>query len=140
MNPLIVGSVLDIGSKVIDRLFPDQNQKAAAQLELIKLQQEGEFKQIDTALELAKGQMDINKVEAGTDLFRGGWRPACGWICSFGLFYSFILRPIAPPLFAALTGKALELQPLDNDTLMSLLFGLLGLGAFRTVERIKGKA
>ena len=138
MNPLIVGSVLDIGSKVIDRLFPDQNQKAAAQLELIKLQQEGEFKQIDTAFELAKGQMDINKVEAGTDLFRGGWRPACGWICSFGLFYSFILRPIAPPLIALTTGRGIEFAALDSDTLMTLLVGMLGLGGYRTMEKIKG--
>ncbi len=37
MNPLLIGSVIDIGSKVIDRLFPDPQQKAIAQLELLKL-------------------------------------------------------------------------------------------------------
>lgn len=137
MNPLLVGGILDIGSKVIDKLFPDPQQKMQAQMELMKLQQDGAFKELDTIVELSKAQTEINKVEASGDLFRGGWRPACGWICASGLFYTFILRPIAPPVIALTTGKAIELPPLDDNTLMTLLFGMLGLGGLRTFERIR---
>ncbi|HSW36019.1 MAG TPA: 3TM-type holin, partial [Candidatus Limnocylindrales bacterium] len=41
---------------------------------------------------IAQGQMDINKVEAASSsLFRGGWRPAVGWICAFSLAYQFLM-------------------------------------------------
>ena len=86
MNPLLVGGILDIGSKVIDKLFPDPQQKIQAQMELMKLQQEGAFRELDAAVEMSKAQAEINKVEAGSDVFRGGWRPACGWICALGFF------------------------------------------------------
>ncbi|MFZ9343102.1 MAG: 3TM-type holin, partial [Candidatus Nanopelagicaceae bacterium] len=65
MNPLLVGGILDIGSKVIDKLFPDPQQKIQAQIELMKLQQEGAFKELDATVEMSKAQAEINKVEAG---------------------------------------------------------------------------
>jgi hypothetical protein len=38
-----IGAILDIGGKLIDRFFPDPEQKAKAQMELMKMQQEGEL-------------------------------------------------------------------------------------------------
>ena len=52
MTPLI-GGLLDAGLKVLDRVLPDPAQKAAAQLELLKLQQSGEFRQLEADLQLA---------------------------------------------------------------------------------------
>ena len=43
MFPL--GAILDIGSKLIDKFFPDPEQKAKAQLELLQMQQNGELAQ-----------------------------------------------------------------------------------------------
>ena len=58
MFPL--GAVLSIGEKLIDKFFPDPEQKAKAQLELLQMQQNGELAQIaaDTAeqQELTKRQ------------------------------------------------------------------------------------
>lgn len=58
MFPL--GTVLSIGEKLIDKFFPDPEQKAKAQLELLKMQQEGDFKKIEAdiveAQELTKRQ------------------------------------------------------------------------------------
>ena len=58
MFPL--GAVLSIGEKLIDKFFPDPEQKAKAQLELLKMQQEGDFKKIEAdiveAQELTKRQ------------------------------------------------------------------------------------
>jgi hypothetical protein len=47
-------AILDIGTKLIDKLIPDPEAKAKAQLELVKLQQEGE---------LAKMQADIAEAQ-----------------------------------------------------------------------------
>lgn len=40
-------ALLNIGSKLIDKFFPDPEQKAAAQLELLKMQQNGELAQLN---------------------------------------------------------------------------------------------
>lgn len=46
--PLLVGGLLDIGGKLIDRLLPDEEAKAKAKLELLALQQTGELKEMET--------------------------------------------------------------------------------------------
>lgn len=43
MDPITISSIFAIGGKLIDKLFPDPEQKAKAQLELLKMQQEGEL-------------------------------------------------------------------------------------------------
>ena len=138
MTPLI-GGLLDAGLKVLDRVLPDPAQKAAAQLELLKLQQAGEFRVLEADLQLALAQTEINKVEAAApDAFRGGWRPAAGWVCVAGLAYQFLFQPLA----AWSSGIQGWLAPpvLQLGDLYGLLFGMLGLGAYRSVERVKGKA
>jgi uncharacterized membrane protein (DUF106 family) len=58
MFPL--GAILDIGGKLIDKFFPDPEQKAKAQLELLQMQQNGELAQINADIaeqhELTKRQ------------------------------------------------------------------------------------
>jgi len=139
MNPLLVGGIFDLAGKVFDKLFPNPEEKAKAQLELFKLQQEGAFKELEAELTLATGQMEINKAEAqSTDFFRGGWRPFIGWVCGFGLAYQFLFRPILTFVLMVAETKVQTLPTLELDTLMTLLFGILGLGAMRTTEKLKG--
>lgn len=40
-------AILNIGSKLIDKFFPDPEQKAKAQLELLKMQQDGTLAQLN---------------------------------------------------------------------------------------------
>lgn len=47
MNPL---AILDIGSKILDKVFPDPAQKAEAQAKLLQLQQTGELKEMEVAM------------------------------------------------------------------------------------------
>ncbi len=49
-----IGAVLDIGSKLIDRFLPDPEQKAKAQLELLKMEKDGELAKMANDTELAK--------------------------------------------------------------------------------------
>lgn len=141
MNPLLFGPIMDLFTKVADKIWPDPAKKAEAQLELLKMQQAGEFKELEANLLLAQGQMDINKVEAGSSsLFVAGWRPAVGWVSVLGLFYQFLLRPLGGWVALNWFHWANLPPALETDTLMSLLFGILGLGAYRTVEKIRGVA
>jgi len=123
-------------ASIIEKYVPSAADKAAAQLEVLKLQQQDSFQQLDAQLKLAQAQTDINKAEATTDLFRGGWRPFVGWVCGIGLAYDFILQPLLS------WGSAIWHVPvppqLDLGTLIPLLAGLLGLGTLRTTERIQG--
>ncbi|MGZ3274547.1 MAG: 3TM-type holin [Caulobacteraceae bacterium] len=134
-----VAAALDLGGKLIDRLIPDPAQKQAAALELLKLQQSGELAQLTADTELAKGQLVVNQTEAtNANLFVSGWRPFVGWVSGFGLAYAFLVRPIASPW--AQKNLGFPMEALDMGTLGTLLFGMLGLGGMRTVEKINGVA
>jgi len=134
-----VTAVLDIGSKLIDKFWPNPVDAARAKLELYKAQQEGTFKEQEHVFELAKAQIEVNKVEAASSsLFIGGWRPAVGWTCVAGLGYSFFGLPMLA--WASVNFGYTAPPELDMGTLMTLLVGMLGLGGLRTMEKKAGVA
>jgi hypothetical protein len=133
-------ALIPIIGNVIEKVLPDQAAQADAKMKLLELAQKGELAVLDAETKMALGQIEVNKVEAGTDMYRGGWRPATGWACVFGLVYQFLFQPILPWLVTVFGGSVPPLPPIDNETLMVLLTGMLGLGGLRTFERIKGRA
>lgn len=137
--PFPVAALIPAVASIIDKLIPDPQAAAEAKLKALEMAQKGELAELDAQTRLALSQLEVNKVEAGTDLFRGGWRPATGWTCAGGLFYQILARPILGWVASNLWGWTMP-PSLELDTLMTLLFGMLGLGAYRTVERIKGAA
>lgn len=133
----VVGGVIGL----IDKLIVDPTEKMAAKERLLAMQQAGEFKELDVALELAKGQLAINQVEAASSsLFVSGWRPAVGWVCAFGFAYVALLQPLLPWLVGLRGMVVAPLPNIDTSVLMTLLLGMLGLGGLRTTEKIKGVA
>lgn len=136
---LDIGALVDIGGKLIDRVIPDPAQRDAAKLEMFKAQQSGELAQLAAETDLAKAQAAINQTEAANpSLFVSGWRPFVGWVCGLGLAYAFLIKPIASPILQKALGVPME--SLDVGTLLTLLFGMLGLGGMRTVEKLNGVA
>jgi len=128
-----ISASFEVGSKVLDRVLPDPAQQAAAKLELLKLQQNGELAQIT-------GQMEINKAEAASSsLFVSGWRPSIGWICGAGFAVQFVIGPLAE-WGSALAGHPVKFPQMDTGTMMPLLLGMLGLGGLRTAEKLADKA
>lgn len=126
-----VSAILEIGSKVIDRVWPDPVAAANAKLELIKLQQSGE-------LTLMAKQLDINLEEAKSDsIFKGGWRPAVGWVCVFACAWNWVVLSMVS-LVLQLLKYDVVLKPADVSEMMPILVALLGLGAYRMNEKIKG--
>lgn len=135
MLPLLIPAV----TSLLDKLIPDPNAAAEAKLKAIELAQKGELANLDADMRLALGQVEVNKIEADKDAFRGGWRPAAGWACSLGLVYDFLMRPILPWVVNVFGASVPPMPGIDVDTLMVLLAGLLGLGGLRTMERVRGK-
>ena len=143
MNPLLISGLFSAAQSLIERFFPDPEKKAAAQLELLKMQQNGDLAQLAAETDLAKLQIQTNVEEAKhANIFVSGWRPAVGWCCAAAFAYSYVLLPFAQFLVftfgtSEMVGQ-LKLAPkLELSEMLPVLFGMLGLGGLRTVEKVK---
>ncbi len=133
--------ILSLGSKLIDNLIPDPAQQAAAKIKLLEMQQQGQFKEIDTVVELAKQQTDVNKVEAASpSIFIGGWRPFSGWVAGLSLFYVALGEPLLRFVSTVFLQYNGSFPVLDTSITFQVLMGMLGLGGLRTYEKMKGVA
>lgn len=116
-------AVSAVGS-VLDKLFTSKDEVLSHEAILTRLAQEPNM-----------AQVELNKVEAGSrNVFVAGWRPFIGWVCGLGLFNMFLVNP----WIQWITGQAGPNLP--KDIILELILALLGLGALRTVEKLKGKA
>jgi hypothetical protein len=138
LNPLFIGPILEIGKGIINRLFPDPAAAAAAQLELLKMQQNGDLAQLAADTDLAKLQIQTNIAEAAGNWFTAGWRPCIGWVCGAGLAYAALIEPFARFIAKVGFGYVGDFPVIDTNLTMQILMGMLGLGAMRSVEKIKG--
>lgn len=133
-----ISAVSSLVETVVERIWEDPAERDKAKLALRQMQQTGELQRMTIDAGLLQGQIEVNKIEAASEsLFKSGWRPAVGWACVSGLVYQLLFSP----LFAWLGGNALGWSAppsLEMDTLLTLLFGMLGLAGYRTVERVKG--
>ncbi len=130
MNPLVLGSIFEIGKTLLDRFVPDPSAKQAAEMELVRMAADGELKQIIA-------QLEINAREAThSSIFVAGWRPAFGWCGAAGFLYATIGQPVLAWI-GAIRGWPAPPE-LNLDLLWVVVTGLLGIGGLRSVEKIKG--
>ena len=64
-----VTAVLDVGGKLIDRLWPDPTQKAQAQIALLEMAQRGELAELTSRAEIVKTEA------ASEHWLAANWRP-----------------------------------------------------------------
>ncbi len=131
-----INQIADTVASVVDNLTTTK-----AEMKELQLQQQSLDQQ------LLQNQTDTNQIEAGhKSIFVAGWRPAIGWVGALGFFYQFILFPLLQWGWSFAQAKgwidatvagppALEIGPL-----MTLLMGMLGIGAMRTYDKLKGTA
>ena len=122
---------------VLDKVLPDAQASANAKVELMRIAQTGELAQLNADTSLALGQIETNKAEAQSGKAGALWRPGAGWVCVAGMGYTFLAQPLLAWLSAI---QGWPVPPIINtDTLLFLVTGMLGLGGYRSIERIKGK-
>lgn len=130
MNPLILGSVLEIGKDLIGRFFPNKEEAARAEAEFLRMAAEGELKQII-------GQLEINAREAQhASVWVAGWRPFFGWIGGAAFAYA-VIGHNALSWVATINGWPMP-PMMDHDLLWTVVTGMLGIGGLRTFEKTKG--
>lgn len=119
-----LGEVADLAGTIVNKIWPDasQAQKDALAFQLAQMQ----------------AQTDTNKAEAANaSVFVAGWRPFIGWVCGAAFAWTFVVGPMVS-YAAKLAGITVQLPVLDLSELTPVLLGMLGLGAMRTVEKVKG--
>lgn len=139
MNPLLASSIFDIGGKILDKFFPDPEERAQKQLELLQLQQSGELKELET-------RMSAILAEANSaDPWTSRARPSFLYV-----FYAIILtmvvvapvigvfHPGAMDAFFANVGKGFAAIP--EEMWWAFTAGYLGYAGARTFEKRKGVA
>jgi len=131
-----ISSVSDLFNGILKRVLPEKMSEADA----AKLQQEITMELLKADWSAVQSQLQINTEEAKHDsVFVAGWRPFVGWVCGAAFAYNFIFQPLF--LFIVTTWKwdAPPLPTLDFGPMMTVLLGMLGLGAMRSYEKVKGE-
>ena len=128
-----IASVGNLASTVVNKIWPDATEIEKAKFERALVEIQNEYN-------LVLGQLKINEIEAGSaNLFVSGWRPALGWVCVASFSYEYVLRVIFNAILTYFGSYPIFL-PIDVDALTTLLFGMLGLTAARTVEKVQNVA
>ena len=117
---------------LLDKFIEDKDQKAKLAHEIATMSEKH-------AQSLALAQIEVNKTEAASgSLFKGGWRPAVGWVCAIAFAYHFIIQPLLIFILAMFGAEIPNLPSFDMGTLLTVLGGMLGIGSLRTYEKQKG--
>ena len=84
----MIQSLIGPVTGLLDKFIEDKDQKARIAHELATMSEKH-------AQQLALSQIEVNKAEAQSgSIFKGGWRPAVGWVCAIAFAYHFILKDL----------------------------------------------
>ena len=138
MDPITISGIFGIGGKLIDKLFPDPEQRAKAQLELMKMQQAGELDEV-------KVQLSAIIAEAqSADPWTSRARPSFLYVVYVLLLWSIpmgVLTIFRPEAATAFTHGFQAWMGAIPDSILTL-FGTVMTGYVigRSWEKVKGAA
>ncbi len=121
MNPL---ALLDFGSTLLDKFFPDKGQAELAKMELVKMQVSGELAKLQT-------RAGIITAEANSEHFLvAAWRPITMLVFVFIIANNYIIYPY----LSLFMDNAPKLE-LPKDMWDLLKIGIGGYTVGRTIEK-----
>ena len=128
----ILNALIGPVTGIIDKVVTDKDQAAKLAHDIATMADRH-------AQEALIAQLEINKAEAASgSFFKGGWRPAVGWVCAIAFAYHFVVKDLIV-FGASFAGAVLpELPDFDMGTLLTVLGGMLGIGGLRTYEKQRG--
>lgn len=125
LDPISAG--IDLVKTAVDKIWPDAG--------------EADRRKIETIVTLTTAQLAVNQAEASNaSVFVAGWRPFIGWICGASLAYTYIGYPVLLWAGALWFPQISPPSLMNDDMLLELVLGMLGLGGLRTFEKLKGVA
>lgn len=130
-----LGAVFELGGKIIDKLFPDKDAAERAKLELLKMQQDGEFKELEQ-------RMSAILAEANSaDKWTSRARPSFMYViyililCAIPYGIVAVAHPVGAAQFVGSFRAWLEAIPSDLWALFGA--GYVGYTFTRGMEKIK---
>jgi len=130
------GAVADLAGKVIDKIFPDKEQADKAKLELLKMQQDGEFKD-------EENRFNAIVTEAkSSDPWTSRARPSFLYVIYLMILLAIpmgILSAFQPEFAARIsTGLRAWLAAIPDSLWALFGAGYLGYSTVRTIDKAKG--
>lgn len=130
-----LSAALDLGTTLINKIWPDPAKQAEEARKLVELYQKGDLAAMQAQVTLLTGQLSINAKEAEhPSVFVAGWRPFVGWVGGFSLAYAGILEPLMR-FIATMLEFTGEFPVIDTSMTIQILMGMLGLGAMRSFDK-----
>lgn len=128
-----IGSIADLLSTAVSKIWPDPTQAAAAKIALLNAQQAGALKELDDQFQTNIEQIKANAVdEAKPGL---SFRDGAGWLCVAGFAFATLKAPIE--WGCLLAGHTVSLPSVDTTTLTTMLFALLGISGMHVYQQTK---
>lgn len=116
-----------------------QGMTADQSIQLKKLDIEFQEFCLTNSIQVDLAQIEVNKTEAASNsIFVAGWRPFVGWVGGFALAYAAIIDPVARFAAQVIFAYHGAFPIIDTEITMQVLFGILGLGAMRTMDKKNG--
>jgi hypothetical protein len=130
-----VAKPIDAMGNALDQIFTSDEEKLSHAEVMAKLEQQPLI-----------AQQLLNELGAKSDnIFISGWRPFIGWVAgvTLAIYYipQFVVATYLWAKFSLLAG-GIQPYPMDSRQLMELVWALLGLGAYRSIDKAierKGK-
>ena len=120
----VLDVALNIGSKLIDRLWPSPEDRDKARLALLELQQEGSLRELEASMQVVVAEAKSEHVLTST------WRPILMLCFGAVVINNLILAPYLSLLFSVDASL-----PLPPEVWELLQLGIGGYLAGRTIEK-----
>ena len=135
-------SIFNFGGKIIDKIWPDKTaqeaERAKAQLALIQLQQEGEFRTLQTQMSAILAEAQSN------DPWTSRARPTFLYVIYIMIFMAIPMGFVSafnPELATSVaSGMKAWLQSIPDELYTLFGIGYLGYAGARSWEKTRGKA
>lgn len=138
MNPLLIGGIFDIGGKLLDKFFPDPEERARKQFELLQMQQTGELKELETRMSAILAEA------SSTDPWTSRARPSFLYVIYVMILMSIpmgVLSAFEPQMADAIaSGMQKWLAAIPEDLYVLFGVGYVGYSGARMLEKRKGTA
>lgn len=136
---MLISGIFEVGSKLLDKFFPDPAERAQKQLELLQLQQSGELKELETRMSAILAEAN------SSDPWTSRARPSFLYVFYFIILSMVFLAPVAGVFapeamdaYFANVGKGFASIP--EEMWWAFTAGYLGYAGARTFEKRKGVA